>query len=89
VPALRKGCLRQSLYGLYYNLLHSFKVIEITQKIPYLSTSVICYVAPEGKYPNGIRSVFTEMMREEGILALYRGVTPVMLRAFPANAVSI
>lgn len=42
--------------------------------------------APEGKYPKGIRSVFTEMMREEGILALYKGVTPVMLRAFPANA---
>lgn len=42
--------------------------------------------APEGKYPNGIRSVFRELMAEEGIFALYRGVTPVMLRAFPANA---
>lgn len=28
-------------------------------------------------------------MKEEGILALYRGTTPVMLRAFPANAVCI
>jgi len=44
--------------------------------------------APEGKYPRGIRSVFVELMREEGLLALYKGVTPVMLRAFPANAVS-
>lgn len=42
--------------------------------------------APEGKYPNGIRSVFKELMANEGILALYKGVTPVMLRAFPANA---
>ncbi|KAK3104011.1 hypothetical protein FSP39_023658 [Pinctada imbricata] len=42
--------------------------------------------APHGKYPNGIRDVFRELMREEGIFALYRGVTPVMLRAFPANA---
>lgn len=42
--------------------------------------------APEGKYPNGIRSVFSEMMAKEGLLALYRGVTPVLLRAFPANA---
>ena len=25
-------------------------------------------------------------MRKEGPLALYKGVTPVMLRAFPANA---
>lgn len=44
--------------------------------------------APEGKYLNGMRSVFAELLREEGLLALYKGVTPVMLRAFPANAVS-
>jgi len=44
--------------------------------------------APEGKYVNGVRSVFVELMREEGFIALYKGVTPVMLRAFPANAVS-
>jgi len=50
----------------------------------------LCIVdaAPEGKYPNGVRSVFMELIREEGLLALYKGVTPVMLRAFPANAVS-
>jgi solute carrier family 25 carnitine/acylcarnitine transporter 20/29 len=43
-------------------------------------------IAPEGKYPKGMRSVFAEMMREEGIMSLYKGFTPVMLRAFPANA---
>lgn len=42
--------------------------------------------APEGTYPNGIRSVFKDLMKHEGPLALYKGVTPVMLRAFPANA---
>merc|ERR1740131_344818 len=42
--------------------------------------------APEGKYPNGIRGVFVEIMRTEGPAALFRGLTPVMLRAFPANA---
>lgn len=42
--------------------------------------------APEGTYPNGIRDVFRHLMKEEGILAMYKGVTPVMLRAFPANA---
>jgi len=41
--------------------------------------------APAGTY-NGIRDVFAELMRKEGPLALYKGVTPVMLRAFPANA---
>uniref|UniRef100_U5EY98 Putative solute carrier family 25 carnitine/acylcarnitine translocase n=1 Tax=Corethrella appendiculata TaxID=1370023 RepID=U5EY98_9DIPT len=42
--------------------------------------------APEGTYKNGIRDVFRELMKREGPLALYKGVTPVMLRAFPANA---
>ncbi|KIH44299.1 putative protein dif-1 [Ancylostoma duodenale] len=42
--------------------------------------------APEGKYPDGIRGVFKEVMREEGPRALFKGFTPVMLRAFPANA---
>lgn len=42
--------------------------------------------APEGTYKNGIRSVFVQLMKEEGPTALYRGCAPVMLRAFPANA---
>ncbi|XP_043203956.1 mitochondrial carnitine/acylcarnitine carrier protein-like isoform X2 [Amphibalanus amphitrite] len=42
--------------------------------------------APEGAYPRGIRDVFIELMRKEGPSALFRGLTPVMLRAFPANA---
>ncbi|XP_063871705.1 LOW QUALITY PROTEIN: mitochondrial carnitine/acylcarnitine carrier protein-like [Scylla paramamosain] len=42
--------------------------------------------APEGKYPNGIRSVFVEIMKNEGPQALFKGATPVMIRAFPANA---
>ncbi|MCP9265569.1 Mitochondrial carnitine/acylcarnitine carrier protein [Dirofilaria immitis] len=42
--------------------------------------------APEGKYPDGIRDVFKEIMRDEGPKALFKGFTLVMLRAFPANA---
>uniref|UniRef100_A0A1I7XC89 Mitochondrial carnitine/acylcarnitine carrier protein n=1 Tax=Heterorhabditis bacteriophora TaxID=37862 RepID=A0A1I7XC89_HETBA len=42
--------------------------------------------APEGKYPDGIRGVLREVLREEGPKALFKGFTPVMLRAFPANA---
>lgn len=37
-------------------------------------------------YPRGIRDVFAKLYREEGLKALYAGVKPVMLRAFPANA---
>lgn len=47
---------------------------------------ILISTAPAGTYPNGIRDVFAELMRKEGPLALYKGVTPVMLRAFPANA---
>jgi len=43
-------------------------------------------VAPAGKYPNGIRSVFVEVVKTQGPLSLYRGFAPVMIRAFPANA---
>ncbi|XP_015602307.1 congested-like trachea protein [Cephus cinctus] len=42
--------------------------------------------APEGTYKNGLRDVYVELMRNEGPRALYTGVVPVMLRAFPANA---
>lgn len=45
--------------------------------------------APEGKYPNGFRDVLRELVREEGIGSLYKGFNAVMLRAFPANAVSL
>jgi len=46
--------------------------------------------APEGKYPNGIRSVAAEIFQAQGygrgFLTLYSGIKPVMIRAFPANA---
>jgi len=41
--------------------------------------------APPGQY-TGVRDVFVQMVRNEGILALFKGLAPVMLRAFPANA---
>lgn len=42
--------------------------------------------APEGSYPNGTRDVLKELLKKEGPIALYKGITPVILRAFPANA---
>lgn len=41
--------------------------------------------APTGKY-TGAADVLRELIRTEGIGALYKGIVPVMLRAFPANA---
>ncbi|XP_058808672.1 congested-like trachea protein [Phymastichus coffea] len=42
--------------------------------------------APEGTYKRGVREVFVHLMKTEGPAALYKGFTPVMLRAVPANA---
>lgn len=44
------------------------------------------FSAPAGTYKHGIRSVFRELMAKDGPMALYRGITPIMIRAFPANA---
>ncbi|CAG5127154.1 unnamed protein product [Candidula unifasciata] len=42
--------------------------------------------APHGAYPNGVRDVIRHIVKEEGVMSLYKGFTPIMLRAFPANA---
>lgn len=42
--------------------------------------------APEGKYPNGVRDVFKDLIRTEGPRSLFKDFLPVMARAFPANA---
>jgi len=42
--------------------------------------------AEPGRYPGGLRQVFFELVRNEGFGALFKGLVPVMLRAFPANA---
>jgi len=41
--------------------------------------------APPGMY-NGIMDVFRHLMKEEGPMALFKGMRPALIRAFPANA---
>lgn len=41
--------------------------------------------APEGKY-SGILDVYKHLMKEEGASALFKGMKPALIRAFPANA---
>lgn len=41
--------------------------------------------APEGKYKN-LLEVYKELVQKDGIRAFYKGATPVIIRAFPANA---
>ena len=41
--------------------------------------------APEGQY-RGIYDVYKHLMKEEGPSALFKGMRPAMIRAFPANA---
>lgn len=58
----------------------------ILQCVTFWIFAPLKITAPEGTYKNGIRSVFKELMVKDGPLALYRGITPIMIRAFPANA---
>lgn len=41
--------------------------------------------APAGKY-SGLMDVFKQTLATDGVSGLYKGATPVLLRAFPANA---
>lgn len=41
--------------------------------------------APHGKYRNMLH-VFQQLIRDEGVSALFRGLSPALIRAFPANA---
>lgn len=41
--------------------------------------------APPGQY-NGVLDVYNHLMKEEGPSALFRGIRPALIRAFPANA---
>jgi solute carrier family 25 carnitine/acylcarnitine transporter 20/29 len=41
--------------------------------------------APDGKY-NGLGDVYRTLIKEEGASALFTGMRPAMIRAFPANA---
>lgn len=54
----------------------------------FLNNSWVLPTAPPGKYPNGFKDVLRELIRDEGVTSLYKGFNAVMIRAFPANAVS-
>lgn len=43
-------------------------------------------IAHIDKYPHGMRSAFREMMNKEGPIGFYRGILPIIIRSFPANA---
>ena len=41
--------------------------------------------APEGTY-TGIMDVYSQLVKNEGISAMFSGMRPALIRAFPANA---
>ena len=47
----------------------------------------LTFLAPSDRYPNGVRDVFRELMKKEGIGSFYKGTSAILIRAFPANAV--
>ncbi len=58
-------------------------------EIVYYVELEFVYLAPSDKYPNGARDVFRELRKKEGLGALYKGTTAILIRAFPANAVRL
>lgn len=42
--------------------------------------------APDGMYPNGVIDIIRQLLKNEGPLAFYKGIIPVLMRSFPANA---
>ena len=42
--------------------------------------------AAPGRYPGGMRQIVSELLRDEGIGALFKGFVPAIARAVPANA---
>uniref|UniRef100_A0A7S4P8F1 Mitochondrial carnitine/acylcarnitine carrier protein n=1 Tax=Paramoeba aestuarina TaxID=180227 RepID=A0A7S4P8F1_9EUKA len=54
--------------------------------LPQDTLKSLYQTAPPGRYPGGIPQVFSEVMASGGVKALYRGLGPALLRAFPANA---
>ena len=55
-------------------------------QIPFDTLKSRYQSAPDGMYPGGARDVFKRLIREEGAGALFNGIRPALLRAFPANA---
>jgi solute carrier family 25 (mitochondrial carnitine/acylcarnitine transporter), member 20/29 len=55
-------------------------------QIPFDTLKSRYQSAPDGTYPKGPREVFQRLIREEGAGALFNGIRPALLRAFPANA---
>jgi solute carrier family 25 carnitine/acylcarnitine transporter 20/29 len=53
--------------------------------IPFDTLKSRIQTAPTGMYKNYM-DVLTQTVQKEGVQALFRGLTPALLRAFPANA---
>ncbi|XP_076287943.1 mitochondrial carnitine/acylcarnitine carrier protein-like [Lasioglossum baleicum] len=61
-------------------------VINWVVSMPFDTMKSKMQTASLGKYPQGLRSVYVDITRKDGFVGLYRGISPVLIRAFPANA---
>ncbi|KZC10660.1 Mitochondrial carnitine/acylcarnitine carrier protein [Dufourea novaeangliae] len=61
-------------------------VVNWVVSMPFDTLKSKLQTASLGEYPRGLRSVYPAMVKKEGVSVLYRGIIPVLFRAFPANA---
>ena len=78
-PDVLKSRLQTGKIGI-----NSLKIMQMTCHFIKMNHSN-AFSAPDGQY-NGVRDVLRQILKTEGVGAMYKGAVPVMLRAFPANA---
>ena len=57
-----------------------------TTSIPTTTATTYGSTPPEQQHPTGVRRLVVELVQTQGWRALFRGLTPALVRAFPANA---
>lgn len=60
-------------------------IVNWTIAMPFDVAKSRYQIAPEGAY-RSLFHVYKDLFKSDGFLGFYKGFTPVLLRAFPANA---
>ncbi|TRY98586.1 hypothetical protein DNTS_005277 [Danionella cerebrum] len=87
LPSQRSYCRPSCCRGVHGGSVASAADLSVhaTLRSHCKKRETLCSAAPDGRY-RGLRDVLRVLLRDEGAAGLYKGLSAVMLRAFPANA---